>query len=103
MAYTNTCRTAKAIKVSPPLLLRGVSSLAGVPEGANVKWPTSPAMRAQMASRMAPRSKDFLRPIDSMRYSAGNVPATETAPKMVWMTYGDNLIVVRIIACAVTS
>lgn len=111
MEYENTCKTAKVIRASPPALLRGVSWLTGVPDGARVKCPTRPAMMAHVASSKAPVSNDYpkkryqsvaqqvakcqcrtlRRPQVSIRYNAGIVPATETAPRMVWMTYGFSL------------
>lgn len=70
MENEKTCSTAKAISVSPsiivsqssqapkticdlpPRLLRGVSWSVGVPEGANVKCPTRPAWMSKV-----PRSR----------------------------------------------
>ena len=56
--YVKTCMIAKAMSMSPPCLLRGVSWLSGVPEGASMKCPAKAAIMAHVASRRAPTSKD---------------------------------------------
>ena len=58
MEKEKTWRTANAMRVSPPCLLRFVRSSAGVPFGANVAFPTRPAMIAHVASSAAPVRSD---------------------------------------------
>lgn len=85
----NTCRTAKAMSVSPPCLLRTVSWSAGVPAGASVKWPTRPAMSAQTPSMIEPVRRDWGWGISGSQRYDDLVAHVTTSPGLDEVQRGD--------------